>query len=93
MATWQLRLYVCGAAPRSTRAIETVKALCEEHIKGDYKLEVIDLYQQPERAKTAQIVATPTLVRELPEPVRYLIGDLSNHDRLLVSLDLKPRRG
>jgi len=85
-----LRLYVTGATRRSVRAIETVKTLCEEYLKGRYDLEVVDLFQQPERAQSAQILAAPTLIKELPPPLRRLIGDLSDPDQLLIALNLKP---
>jgi circadian clock protein KaiB len=87
-----LRLYVTGATRRSLQAVRTVKALCEQHLAGRYELEVVDLYQQPERAKTAKIIAVPTLVKELPLPMRQLIGDLSDPDRVLIALDLKPEK-
>ena len=86
-----LRLYVTGLTPRSTRAIENVRAICEEHLQGRYELEVIDIYQQPVLAKGEQIVAAPTLIRQLPAPLRRIIGDLSNRERVLVGLDLRPR--
>jgi circadian clock protein KaiB len=84
-----LSLYVTGTSQRSIRAIEAVKALCEQYLHGRYELEVVDLYQQPEKAKEAQIFAAPTLVKKLPPPFRRLIGDLSNPDRVLVALNLK----
>jgi len=86
-----LRLFVTGTTPRSSRAIKNIRAICEEKLKGRYDLEVIDIYQHPEQAKPEQIVVTPTLVRSLPLPVRRLIGDLSNEERVLVGLDLRPR--
>lgn len=85
-----LRLYLTGSTRRSVQAVEAVKALCEQHLKGRYDLEVVDLYQQPGRAKTAQIIAAPTLVKELPLPLRRLIGDLTRPGRVLVALNLKP---
>ncbi len=87
-----LSLYVTGASQRSIRAVEAVKALCEQYLQGRYELEVLDLYQQPEKAKEAQIFAAPTLVKKLPPPFRRLIGDLSNPDRVLVALNLKTSR-
>jgi circadian clock protein KaiB len=87
-----LRLYVTGVTRRSTRSIETVKTLCEQHLKGRYELEVVDLYQQPERAQAAQIIAAPTLVKELPPPLRRLIGDLSDPGQVLIALNLKPTK-
>lgn len=86
-----LRLYVAGATQRSVRAIASIKKICEEHLEGRYELSVIDLYQQPVLAKGDQIVATPTLIKELPAPLRRMIGDLSNVDRVLVGLNLKPK--
>lgn len=86
-----LRLYVAGLTPRSTRAITNIREICETHLNGAYALEVIDLYQQPVLAKGDQIVAVPTLVRKLPLPLRRIIGDLSDRDRVLIGLDLKPR--
>jgi circadian clock protein KaiB len=87
-----LRLYVTGLTPRSTQAIATIKAICEEHLAGRYVLEVIDIYQQPALAQGDQIVAMPTLIRRLPLPLRRLIGDLSDSDRVLLGLDLR-RKG
>jgi circadian clock protein KaiB len=88
-----LRLYVTGTTPRSARAIKNIRAICEEKLQGRYDLEVIDIYQHPEQARPAQVVVTPTLVKQLPEPVRKLIGDLSDRERVLVGLDLVPRPG
>jgi len=85
-----LRLYITGATPKSTRAIMNVKKICEEHLKGRYELEVIDIYQQPILAKGEQIIAAPTLLKKLPLPLRKFIGDMSNTERILVGLDLKP---
>jgi len=85
-----LRLYVAGTTPRSARAIANIKEICEEHLKGLYNLQVIDLYQQPVLAKGDQIIAVPTLIRKLPLPLRRIIGDLSNRERVLIGLDLKP---
>lgn len=86
-----LRLYVAGQAPASTRALANLKEICEQRLKGRYSLEVIDLYQQPERAKVDQIVALPTLIKELPEPLRRIIGDLSDTERVLVGMGLDKR--
>src|SRR5690349_24688574 len=86
---WRLRLYVAGQTPKSIRAFTNLKVMCEEHLKGRYKIEVIDLRKQPQPARGDQIVAIPTLVRRLPLPVRTIIGDLSNSVRLLVGLDLR----
>lgn len=86
-----LRLYVTGMTPRSMRAIENVRAICEEHLQGRYELEVVDIYQQPVLAKGEQIVAAPTLIKKLPAPLRRIIGDLSNKERVLIGLDLRLR--
>ena len=83
-----LRLYVTGSTPRSARAIENMRRICEEHLTGRYDLEVIDIYQRPEAAREFQLIATPTLVKLLPEPLRRVIGDLSDQDRVLHGLDL-----
>jgi circadian clock protein KaiB len=85
---YTLRLYVSGATPCSTRAIENVKTLCEEHLPGRYDLEVVDIYQQPGLAEGDQILATPTLVRRLPLPLRRLVGDLSDPERVLGRLNI-----
>ncbi len=87
-----LRLYVAGTTPRSSRAIRSIRAICDEHLEGRYRLEVIDIYQRPALARDEQIVATPTLIRELPPPIRRLIGDLSDTERVLIGLDLRPKR-
>jgi circadian clock protein KaiB len=84
-----LRLYVTGLTPRSKRAIENVRKICEEHLYGRYDLEVVDIYQQPALAKGAQIIAAPTLVKKLPLPLRRFIGDMSETERILVGLDLR----
>ena len=88
-AAWNLRLYVAGQTPKSLRAFANLQALCEEHLKGRYQIEVIDLREHPQLARGDQIVAIPTLVRRLPPPLRTIIGDLSNSARLLVGLDLR----
>jgi circadian clock protein KaiB len=85
-----LRLYVTGMTPRSSEAIATLKKVCETHLAGQYDLDVIDIYQQPELARREQIIAAPTLVRELPLPLRRFIGNLADLDRVLVGLDLQP---
>lgn len=85
-----LRLYVTGKTPNSLRAIANLKELCDKYLPGRYDLQVIDIYQQPGLAEEDQIVATPTLVKELPPPLRKLIGDLSDRERVLVKLDLHP---
>lgn len=84
-----LRLYVAGMTPNSLRAIDNLKKVCEEHLKGRYDLEVIDLYQQPVLAKGEQIIAAPTLIKKLPLPLRKVIGDMTNVERVLVGLDLR----
>ena len=86
-----LRLYVTGMTPKSTRAIANVQKLCEKYLKGYYELEVIDIYQQRHLAKGEQIIATPTLIKKQPLPLRRLIGDMSDTERFLVGLDLKPK--
>lgn len=86
-----LRLFVTGTTPRSARAIQNIRAICEEKLRGRYDLEVIDIYQHPDQAKPEQIIVTPTLVKKLPLPVRKLIGDLSDEERVLVGLDIVPR--
>ncbi|HET6557471.1 MAG TPA: circadian clock KaiB family protein [Prolixibacteraceae bacterium] len=87
--TYLLRLYVTGSTPQSVRAIENIKKICEEHLKGRYELEVVDLYQKPHLAKGEQIIAAPTLIKKLPQPLRRIIGDMSNTERVLVGLDLR----
>ena len=88
---WELRLYVAGQTPKSLQAFTNLKNICEEHLAGRYRIEVVDLLKNPQLAKGDQILALPTLVRKLPEPVRKIIGDLSNTERVLVGLDLRPR--
>lgn len=88
-ADYQLRLYVAGHSARSVAAIANLKRLCEEHLEGRYSVEVIDLMEQPQLAKVDQILAVPTLVRKLPDPIRRIVGDLSNTDRVLVGLDIR----
>jgi len=83
-----LRLYITGTSPRSMRAIGNIKKICEENLKGRYELEIIDVYQQPDVATDKMIVALPTLVKELPQPLRRLIGDLSNKKQVLAGLDI-----
>jgi len=87
---WALRLYVAGQTPKSLAAFANLKALCEEHLAGKYTIEIIDLLVNPKLARGDQIIAIPTLVRKLPEPIRKIIGDLSNTERVLVGLDLRP---
>lgn len=84
-----LVLYVTGSTPQSVRAIDNIKTICEEHLKGKYNLEVVDLYQNPGLAKGDQIIAAPTLIKKLPLPLRRIIGDLSVTDKVLIGLDLK----
>jgi circadian clock protein KaiB len=89
---WQLRLYVAGQTPKCVAAFTNLKRMCEEHMKGRYHVEVIDLLEKPQLAKGDQILAVPTLVRKLPEPLKRIIGDLSNEERVLVGLDLRPAK-
>ncbi len=84
-----LRLYVAGMSPKSIQAIENIKKVCEENMPGRYQLDIIDIYQQPIFAKEGQIVAAPTLIKELPLPISKLVGDMSNKERVLVGLDLR----
>ena len=86
---WQLRLYVAGQTPKSLTAFSNLKKICETHLKGRYRIDVIDLLEQPQLSKGDQILAIPTLVRKLPQPVRKIIGDLSDTERVLVGLDLR----
>jgi len=88
--TWELRLYVAGQTSKSMAAFSNLKKLCEDHLKGQYRIEVIDLLENPALAKGDQILAIPTLVRKLPEPIKKIIGDLSNKERVLVGLNLIP---
>lgn len=88
---WELRLYTAGQTPKSVLAFKNLKRICEEHMPGRYHIEVVDLMQNPRLAKEDQIVAIPTLVRKLPEPLRKIIGDLSDTERTLVGLQLRPR--
>lgn len=88
---WKLRLYVAGQTPKSLTAFANLKRLCEERLEGRYAIEVVDLLKTPQLVKDDQILAIPTLVRRLPAPMRRIIGDLSNTERVLVGLDLQPR--
>jgi circadian clock protein KaiB len=88
---WVLRLYVAGQTPRSLRAVANIQKICAENLQDRYRLEVIDLYQQPQLAQGEQIVAVPALIKRLPEPLRVVIGDMSNTERVLVGLDLRPK--
>ena len=87
---WRLRLYVAGQTPKSVAALKNLRQLCEEHLAGQYEIEVVDLLENPQLAAGDQILAVPTLVRKLPEPIKKIIGDLSNSERVLVGLDLRP---
>jgi circadian clock protein KaiB len=89
---WELRLYTAGQTPKSLAAIKNLKKVCEEHLAGRYEIEIVDLLKNPRLAKDDQIVAIPTLVRKLPDPVRKIIGDLSDTERALVGLQLRPQR-
>ena len=88
--TWELRLYVAGKTPKSIMAFQNLSRYCETHLKGKYKIEVIDLIEQPQLAEGDQIFAIPTLVRKFPEPIRKIIGDLSNEEKVLVGLNIRP---
>jgi circadian clock protein KaiB len=90
--TYLLRLYVTGMTPRSTAAIENIKRICEQHLKGRYQLEVIDVFTRQVLAKGEQIIAAPTLIKALPLPLRRFIGDMSNTDKILLGLDLRPKQ-
>ena len=87
-----LRLYIAGLTPRSQMAIKNIKKICEEHLNGRYDLEVIDVYRQPVLAQGEQIIAAPTLIKKLPLPLRRFIGDLSDSERILLGLDLRPKK-
>ena len=91
-ARWELKLYVAGQTAKSLQAFANLKRICEDHLSGEYHIEIIDLMKNPQLAEGDQILALPTLVRKLPEPVRKIIGDLSNTERVLVGLDLRPRQ-
>jgi circadian clock protein KaiB len=88
---WDLRLYTAGQTARSTTALVNLKKICEEHLAGRYRIEVVDLMANPQLARHDQIIAIPTLVRKLPSPMRKIIGDLSRTERVLMGLDLQPR--
>ena len=87
---WELRLYVAGKTPKSITALTNLKKYCETHLKGLYRIEVVDLLVHPQLAEGDQIFAIPTLVRKVPEPIRKIIGDLSNEEKVLVGLDIRP---
>lgn len=89
---YRLRLFVTGSTSNSVRAIDNIKKICEEYLKDRYELEVVDLYEKPNLAKAEQIIATPTLIKKQPLPLRRVIGDMSNTERVLLGLDLKPKR-
>lgn len=91
-AKFVLKLFVSGMTPRSMRAIENTKKICEEHLKGRYQLEVVDLYQHPEMGKKERLIAAPTLIKKLPEPLKKFIGDLSDTEKILVGLELAPKK-
>jgi circadian clock protein KaiB len=88
---WELRLYVAGQTPKSVAALRNLRHFCDEHLAGQYRIEVIDLVENPRLARSDQILAIPTLVRRLPQPIRKIIGDLSNSERVLVGLEIRPR--
>ncbi len=88
---WMLRLYVAGQTPKAMKAFSNLQKICKEHLKGEYSIEVIDLLENPQLARGDQILAVPTLVRRLPPPLKKIIGDLSNTDRVLIGLDIKPK--
>ena len=91
-AKYILRLYITGSSARSMKAVQNLRTLCEEHLPGDYDLEVIDIYENPSLAREAQIIAAPTLVKHLPQPLRKFVGDLSNTQKILVGLDIYTRK-
>jgi len=90
-AVWELRLYVAGQTSKSVTAFANLKRICDQHLAGKYTIEVVDLLESPQLAQGDQIIAIPTLVRKLPEPIRKIVGDLSNTERTLVGLQLRPR--
>jgi circadian clock protein KaiB len=89
---WQLRIYVAGETDKSRKAIENLRKVCEEHLQGRYEIEVIDLLKSPQLAAKDQIFAVPTIIRKLPEPLKKLIGDMSVSEKVLVGLDIKPKK-
>ena len=89
-AAWELRLYIAGQTERSVKALANLEKICEEHLKGQYHIEIIDVLKDPQLARGDQILALPTLVRKLPTPIKKIIGDLSNADRVLIGLELRP---
>ncbi len=86
-----LKLYIAGSTPHSLRAVANIKSICEQYLEGRYRLQVIDIFENPSLAEGEQIIAAPTLVKQLPEPLRRLVGDMSNQERVLVGLDLRQR--
>ena len=92
-AEWKLRLYVAGQTPKSLTAFANLRRICEEHLAGRYQIEVIDLMRHPEMAQTDQIIALPTLVRKLPEPIKRIVGDLSNSERVVLGMNLEKLSG
>lgn len=90
--TYHLRLYVAGQSPKSVRAVENLRHVCEEYLPGRYTIELVDLIENPERARSDEIIAVPTLIRKLPEPIRRIIGDLSDTDKVLIGLQLREDR-
>jgi circadian clock protein KaiB len=90
-ARYVLRLYVVGLTPKSQRAIKTIQNLCELHLKGRYELEIVDIYQQPELLQQEQIIVAPTLIKKLPLPLRRIIGDMADREKVLLGLDLRPK--
>jgi circadian clock protein KaiB len=88
---YQLRLYVSGSTPRSSRAVQNIKRICQQFLEGRYELEVVDVYQQPELAREQHLIAAPTLVKERPSPMRRIVGDMSDQDKVLIGLDLRRR--
>lgn len=92
-AQWELRLYIAGQTQKSVTALANLKRMCEEHLKGKYRIEVVDLLKNPQLARGDQILAVPTLVRKLPAPIKKIIGDLSNEARVLVGLDIRDLGG
>jgi circadian clock protein KaiB len=92
-AEWKLRLYVAGQTPKSLTAFANLRRICEEHLAGCYQIEVIDLMKHPELAQTDQIIALPTLVRKLPEPIKRIVGDLSNSERVVLGMNLEKLSG
>ena len=89
LVPWQLKLYIAGQTPKSVEALKNITGYCEKHLKGQYSIEIVDLVQHPQLAEEDQIFAIPTLIRKLPEPLRKIIGDLSNEERVLVGLNIK----